>query len=52
VQKQTSPQKPCKKIKITAFVSTYVNLLCKFTTELIIRHGHAAKFTAEDATKA
>ena len=51
MQKQASPQKSCKKIKITGFVSTYGILLCKFTAELIINHGQAAKFTAEDATK-
>jgi len=33
VQKQASPQKSCKKIKISVFVSTYGNLLCKFTPE-------------------
>ena len=51
MQEQASQQKSCKKIKLTAFLSSYENLFSKFTTELIIIYGIATKFTAEDATK-
>ena len=51
VQEQASPQKSCKKIKLTAFLSSYENLFSKFTTEFMIFYGNATKFTAEDATK-